>query len=908
MTKFCRFCGAALPNAAARFCRFCGRALKPPSSVPYLLLRMPGAAERRIPLDRPLLTLGRATDNDIVLPLKYVSNHHGRLEHSGGHWRYVDLNSTNGTYLNGKRVSSARLRQGDILRIGDIQGNSLSLTFKSPAQQHHQLPQGTIHLGQMQLGTQPTLLIGRDPQAQIPLSAPVVSWHHARIQQRTGGAFIEDLNSTNGTFVNGHRVRGRQSLQQGDRIQIGPFKLLYERASIQQYAVTDGVRLDATNIVREVGRGQRHKRILKGIDLSIQPKEFVALVGTSGAGKSTLIQALSGFTPADGQVLINGDDLYEQFDLYRTMIGYVPQDDIIHKNLSVHHALRYAAQLRLPADTSSQEIEQRIDKVLQAVGMTAQKEQPVSSLSGGQRKRVSIAAELLAEPKLFFLDEPTSGLDPGLEKKMMYTLRRLADEGRTVLLVTHATANINQCDHVCFLSQGRLVYFGPPQEAFHFFNVSSGDFADIYDRLDAEDPQEARRKARQWEQRYRHSPQYQTYVRQRQRSLSPPQPAPSPDGAERQGPRVNPLRQFSILTRRYLELVQRDPLLLTVLVAVMPIIGILLLLISESEWLVGESVSQITAQLEAELARGEESASYLIVGNTQTLLLMLSLAAVLLGLFAAAYEIVKERSIYQRERMVTLQIVPYIASKVTVLGTFTLLQCFLLLFVVGLKVSLPQDGVLFPAPVEMYVTLVLGAVAAIMLGLFLSTLAPNENTVIYLVLLVLFFQIIFAGVIFELPGVSASISKFTLSRWTMEGLGTTVNVERLNELNRTRFRPDPVTEEISMEVPKLAEDWDPVTVVTQTKEVAVACPSGEIQVPMEVPEIRENEVVTVTETVTETHTVTPDPQEISNAQTFQIDYTRTPLHLLKTWLTLGVFGVAAAVATCLALRQKDVIR
>lgn len=908
MTRYCRFCGTALPNASARFCRFCGKEIKPSSlfSNSYLILRMPGASETPIPLNRRVLTVGRSPDNHIVLPLKYVSNYHGRLNYTHGQWRYLDLNSTNGTFVNGRRVTSVQLREGDILRIGDVQGNSLSLTLKGLVQQDQSLSPGTIHLGQMQLGSRPSLLIGRDPQAHIRLSAPVVSWHHARIKQIKSNAFIEDLNSTNGTFVNGRRVNRSRPLQQGDRIQIGPFKLLYERASIEQYMVTDGVRLDATNIIREVGRGSQRKRILKGIDISIQPKEFVALVGTSGAGKSTLMKALSGFTPADGQVKVNGDDLYEQFDLYRTMIGYVPQDDIIHKNLSVHHALRYAAKLRLPADTSRQEIEERIDEVLRAVGMTAQKGQPVGSLSGGQRKRVSIAAELLAEPKLFFLDEPTSGLDPGLEKKMMYTLRRLTDEGRTVLLVTHATANINQCDHVCFLSQGRLVYYGPPHEAFSFFGVSSHDFADIYDRLDAEDPEVAKRKAKQWEQRYQNSSQYQQYVRQRQQMQ--PQTGPSTGGVERQGPHVNPLRQFFILTRRYLELVKRDRLLSTVLVAVMPLIGILLLLISESEWLVGESISQIDAQLAKELAQGEESASYLIVGNTQTLLLMLSLAAVLLGLFAAAYEIVKERSIYQRERMVTLQIIPYIASKVTVLSAFTLLQCFLLLLVIGFKVSLPGDGVAFPAPVEMYGTLVLGSVAAIMLGLFVSTLAPNENTVIYLVLLLLFFQIIFAGVIFELPGISGQISKLTLSRWTMEGLGTSVNVERLNKLNRTRFQPDPVTEEVSMDVPKVDERWEPVTVFTRTEKMAVACPSGNIEVPVKVPEIRENEIVTVTETMTKTHTLTPDPQEISNAQTFQIDYTRTTGHLIKIWLTLGIFAISATLAMYLALRQQDVIR
>jgi ABC-type multidrug transport system ATPase subunit len=197
------------------------------------------------------------------------------------------------------------------------------------------------------------------------------------------------------------------------------------------------------------------------------------------------MNALSGYAQATGgHVFINGDDYYRNFDAYRTVLGYVPQDDIIHRTLPVDRALGYAAQLRLPADTAAPEIAQRIARVLDDVEMTPHRDKLVENLSGGQRKRVSIGSELLADPSLFFLDEPTSGLDPGLEKKMMYTLRRLADSGRTVVLVTHATANISQCDHVAFMSDGRLVYFGPPAEALQFFNVSSGDFADIYTKLE----------------------------------------------------------------------------------------------------------------------------------------------------------------------------------------------------------------------------------------------------------------------------------------------------------------------------------------------------------------------------------------------------------------------------------------
>ena len=914
MPRFCHFCGKELKNPQAHFCPECGCQLPPAAppaagdgKQPRLVIRTPGQPLREVPLDQPTFTIGRHPDNDIVLPPTYVSGHHGRLERQGAEWHYVDLGSTNGTFVNGQRVQGAALRDGDILRIGDPHGNSVSLTFRAASVAEAPVSgAGTIHMGATALGTKTSLLIGRNPQVDVPLEAPVVSWQHARLDRTPQGHVLTDLNSTNGTFVNGQRLARPHALQQGDVVQIGPFRLVYEATGFQQYTAAGGVRLDGVRLTREVGRGDHRKRILNDINIAIHPREFVALVGTSGAGKSTLMMALNGFTRADGQVLVNGDDLYNHFDLYRTMVGYVPQDDIIHRDLTVGNALRYAARLRLPPDTSAQEIEQRIEHVLQQVEMVGQKDQAVSSLSGGQRKRVSIAAELLAEPRLFFLDEPTSGLDPGLEKKMMHTMRRLADGGRTIIPVTHATANIVQCDHVCFLSQGRMVYFGPPQEALQFFGVTSGDFADIYAQLDDPDPQVARQKAAAAEDNFKRSPYYQRYVADRQRAL--PQVLQQASEAESRGrPRVSVLRQFFVLTRRYLDLVLRDKLLLSVLMVVMPIIGALVLLVSDANWLVGNPLAEIQRQLAAELAAGESSATYAVVGNSQVLLFIMALASVLLGLFASVYEIVKEWSVYQRERMVTLRIVPYLTSKVIVLGIFALVQCLLLMLVINLKVDFPKDGVFLPAPVEMYITLVLATVAAVLMGLLISAIVPNLNTVIYFVFLVLFFQLIFAGVMFELPGISSRFSSLTLTRWTMEALGTSADMESLNSLTRTRFQPDPVTEQVSIDIDKPDEDWEPVTVVTTTQEIEVPIQPGITQtVPISVPEVTVNDLVTVTETVTDTFTVEPDPMDVINEQEFYIRYTRTREHLCWSWLILVGFGLAFGLATAIVLKRKDV--
>ncbi|MGC9357307.1 MAG: FHA domain-containing protein [Anaerolineae bacterium] len=879
---------------------------------------MTGQPQREVSLDRPQLTMGRAADNDIVLSHSYVSAHHGRFECHDSEWHYIDLGSTNGTFVNGQRMQRAVLDNGDVLRIGDAHGNSVGLTFRSIAQagvptygqyqaQGVSMPMGTRQLGSQMLGGAPLVIIGRDPQAQITLEAPVVSRQHARIQETAQGHVITDLNSTNGTFINGRRLTSPHLLQAGDVVQIGPFKLVYEAGGLQQYVAKGGVRLDGIGVTREVGGGKKRKRILNEISLSVYPREFIALVGTSGAGKSTLMKALSGVARAqEGQVLVNGDNLYQQFDLYRTMIGYVPQDDIIHRDLKVADALRYSAKLRLPPDTSSEEIERRIDEVLEEVEMLGQKDQVISSLSGGQRKRVSIASELLAEPRLFFLDEPTSGLDPGLEKKMMYTLRRLADAGRTIILVTHATANITQCDHVCFLSQGRMTYFGPPEETFEFFNVTTNDFSDVYDRLDDANPEVARQKAVQWEETYRRSSQHQKFVAARQRKL-PGSQQQTEEKVKRRGPRVNPFRQVAVLTRRYLDLVLRDKLLLTVLMAIMPAIGALVLLISQANWLVGDSATEIERQLSSEIAGGASSATYSIVADSQSLLFILVFAAVLLGLFASVYEIVKEWSVYRRERMVTLRLVPYIISKVLVLGGFALFQCFLLLLVVGLRVDFPTEGIFLPAPIEMYITLCIAALSAIVMGLVISAVVPNVNTVIYLVFLVLMFQMIFAGVLFDLPGITEEFSAFTLTRWGMEALGASTDVEQINEMTLTRFQPDPVTEEVEVEVGKPAEDWEPVTVVTTTQEIPVMVQPGITQtVAISVPEVTVHDLVTVTETITERFTVEPDPMDVATEQEFRIDYDRSIEHLVKSWGLLVAFGFFFGVVTLVVLKRKDV--
>lgn len=831
MPNFCRYCGAKLRHPGASFCTTCGRPLQADdgrtelldTNIPELIVEEPGKAPRSIPLAKPQLTIGRAAGNDIVIQNPVVSRQHAQVEQRAAHYWISDLDSTNGVAVNGKRIAHRQeLSSGDIIRIGDPQGNSISLTLRSSEARFE--GNTSTFIGKHGLGHAATVVIGRDPSSDLVLDHPTVSRRHAQVEQTAQGHDIRDLNSINGTFVNGQAVRRPQLLQVGDVVQIGPFKLAYDRTGLSQYAPAGNYRLDAIRLSRRVpllgpfspqrllGLNGRptHRLILDDISLSVYPREFVALVGGSGAGKSTLMKALSGFAPAQGQILVNGDDLYANFAAYRSILGYVPQDDVIHDHLSVRSALTYAARLRL-SDAGADETERRISGVLEQVEMTEHAGKQVSTLSGGQRKRVSIAVELLAEPGLFFLDEPTSGLDPGLEKKMMYTLRRLADAGRTIVLVTHATANITQCTHLAFLAEGRLAFYGPPQEALAFFGVE--DFPDIYTRLSqpidpARNPlpphlQQNRQQmqasqsgraptaAEVWSAAFRNSPQWQRYVIGRLQTASAA-PEPATVGPQLARQRVSALRQFGILTQRYLDLIRRDTMSLLILLLVMPLIGILLLIISGRHDLVGKNQNAIQTQIQQAIddKRAEHNpdrdderfqASYGVADKAQQLLFVMALSANLLGLFAAAFEIVKEQSIYARERMVNLGIVPYLLSKMAVLGLFAALQCLLLLLVVRLKVKYPPKGVFLPAPIEMYVTMLLATLASTSMGLLISALVRSTNTVIYVILFVLFVQIIFAGAAFELPPLAEPVSYLTTTRWTLEALGSTANMEALSD-------------------------------------------------------------------------------------------------------------------------------
>lgn len=767
----CDHCGApVLPTS--RFCPVCGKAIasSSPAAQPLVTLSVQGpTGDKSFPLGPGTSVIGRTPDNTIPLPHDEVSRHHAQLLVDGSGCCISDLGSTNGTFVNGIRLGQQRperLREGDVLQIGPF---ALGLAFASGRNGPVRVDFPPVRLdvpparldvpperlykaeaaptARFDLAQKPAVRIGRASDNDLVVQHPQVSRYHA-VLERTGRDFrLTDLGSTNGTMVNGKRITRPQMLREGDAVQIATARFVLREGQLEQFDDQGNITVDALHLVKTVGKGQR---ILNDISLSIRPREFVAIVGGSGAGKSTLLNALNGFRPAtEGAVLYNSIDLYDHFDAFRNVVGYVPQDDIIHRELTVAGALDYAAQLRLPRDTTSVERRQRIDEVLSDLGLEARRDTVIGELSGGQRKRVSIGVELLTKPSLFFLDEPTSGLDPSTETKMMRLMREMADQGRTVLLVTHVTGNVSLCDKVVIMARGgRLAFFGSPQQALEYFHVR--DFVDIYDRLDATKPEEI-------ESKYERSAQYRDLIAAPLSQYARPTAARRTQRVTPGFKRISALRQFLILSRRNIEILGRDRASLLLMLMLAPLIGVM----DFFTW--KATLFDTTA------------------GNAPqviTMLFMAGLITILVGSIASMREIVRETDIYRRERMVGLGIVPYILSKVWLGALLALYQALILVVVKAIAVtSMPHDSTTL---VMIYVTLTLATLAGMLSGLFVSAVSPNQNVAPLLIILFLIPQFLFSGGLLPtktLPG-GDLVSQATATKWTFETMVSITGVGR----------------------------------------------------------------------------------------------------------------------------------
>lgn len=792
------------------------------------------ANKQSVPLIKQVVNIGRDPSNDIVINELVVSAFHAQIIREGNqllliHPHPARARTLNGLLYQGRHIKGDEpfrkpLARGDIFRIGDEHGTLVTLAYDDGSGEDV-VP--VIH--PIQLGA-PTITIGRLPDNMVVLRHPQVSGHHARLAQVQGGYRIIDEGSKNGIYVNDNpRPVRDELLKVGDEIRIGPYKFTYTGTQLTQQ--DESIRIDALHLQKV---GNKNTILINDISIAIPPRKFIAVVGGSGAGKSTLMDALNGLRPAQkGLVLYNGHDYYRHLAAFSTQLGYVPQEDIIHRDLTVARALYYTAKMRLPDDFTEAQIKQRIDEVLEDVEMKHRRNLLVSKLSGGQRKRVSIALELLANPSIFFLDEPTSGLDPGLDRKMMYLLRRLADKGRTILLVTHATNNINVCDYICFLAQGgRLAYFGPPNDAKAYFGKT--DFAEIYSAL--EPTEENPNLPAEAESRFKASPEFQKYV------VEPLNQGPAgrvsaiqETAAIKQPRRGNPWKQYSLLSMRYVELLKNDVGTLLILLLQAPIIGLILVLMllpagrgtfaasSIAKCSLNSQIPQTLpnpydcqnvvnflqgtpqgqAFLQAHGGNVAQVVQMFIVpgsgGDAQKYLFIMAFAAVMFGCINGAREIVKESPIYRRERAVNLGIVPYMFSKITVLGMLCLLQSAILVLMVNAVAPL-QQGIFLPVGLEIYISLALTALAGLMLGLTVSAIAPNTDRAMSFIPIILIPQVIFSGLLFKLDGpVLQIIGGLFAARWAVAGTGSSVGLhgDKLGadgfSFQGTLFPPDPTT-------------------------------------------------------------------------------------------------------------------
>lgn len=684
--------------------------------------------------------VGRDPDkNDICLNSSLVSHTHGLFTVSSGRVYYEDLNSSNGTYVdlyaNRKYLKNTpgriELRDGMILNIGGVQKEALVYLLFSVCSQQESWKKINVSLKK--------LTIGRAGDNDIVLSHPAVSRHHATVFLFGETYYLTDDSKKNGVHINGKPLSGKSELKDGDVIQIMSFQLIFMHEFLFYKSAAQGIGLIVKNLNKKID-GKNGKILLNNVNCRIESNEFVAIVGGSGAGKTTLMNAISGFDQkTTGHVILNGLDLKTNFKYLKALIGYVPQEDIIYENLTLKKMLEYTARLKMREDTSKEEREAQIQNVLQMVDLTDRQDTCIRKLSGGQKKRASIAVELLADPKLFFLDEPTSGLDPGTEQNLMRTLNRLSKvQDKTIIMVTHTIQNLHLCDRIIFMGKGgRLCFSGTLKEAQMFFDTDN--LADAYDMVS--------NNSKEWEKQFSKFQQDETAVSSR---LSQQK---SEDGNLKQ--RTTLHRQWFILVSRYMELIRNDLGRLMVLLLQPVIIGLLLYMVAD------DSVFDIYE-------------------TTKTMMFALCCSAIWIGLFNSIQEICKERNILKREYMGNLNLTIYILSKFFVQALIGLIQTVLLAGVFLIAVGKNISGIYLNSFVpEVLMTLWLVILASEAMGFLVSANARSGDKAMVAAPFLLIIQLLFSGILFKLTGIGKAISVFTVSRWAVEALGS---ITGLNEL------------------------------------------------------------------------------------------------------------------------------
>lgn len=709
-------------------------------------------------MQRQIISIGRGPENDQVLDFPMISWRHARLiVETSGQIFVEDLQSSNGVGLHSPsaRVQRAEVRLGDVLYFGSygilvdklVTGQKLQLGEGAAVQRVLSLDKGAM-------------TIGRDPAADIVVDHPGVSWHHAKIERDGTDVFVTDLGSLNGTWIDGVAVKGRKKLLPGQEVSLGHYRFsLREDGAISQKDYKGNYSIEAEGVVVTVGKG---RRLLNPISFSIYPQELVALMGPAGAGKTTLLKALNGYTPllpGQGRVLFNGSDLNTEYRNLRQVLGYVPQDDIMHAQLTVREALRYTAKLR--TDLREEEISRRIETVLNDLGVADIIDREIGSpekkvLSGGQRKRVNVAMELMSDPDVIFLDEPTSGLSSYDAEQVIFLLRRLADNGKTIVATIHQPSLeiYKRFDNLLMVARdkgdnpGVLAYYGQAYpQSIEFLNPEAAQRAKVEDRELSPEmllTGLSRHPSQSWGDRYEGSTQRKQFVLDR----AGKNPA-SISGAPAKPKRTWGFRQWWPLVSRNLTLKRRDTMQAFLMVAQPVLFAVMLAASFRPE-------SRTVYESTAEWAK--------FASRLGTIHFLMVVAVIWFGCNNAARDIVGEITVYTRERMVSLKLPSYVFSKLAVLALLCFLQCAILLAIVY-----PACGLASPL-LPLFLILFVASMTGASIGLLISATTQTTEAAIMLLPIVLLPMIIFGGGIKPVHEMKPMdrLAQIVPSRWAFE--------------------------------------------------------------------------------------------------------------------------------------------
>lgn len=705
--------------------------------------------------------IGRDPQLEITIVDPVVSREHALLRWNDG-WQLVDSGSKNGIYVDGERREKVPVTSHVLVRLGDaVEGPVVRISIEDPDATRQDVggrwDESTIEVGASSAPPAPptpheavpagSLTVGRSPDSDIVVRDVLASRHHAIVHNVPSGLEIDDLGSVNGTFVDGARV-SRAQLTDGDVVTIGNTDFsVQEGRLVRRQAIpptAGGLRVDGVGLTIEGGR-----RLLEDVTFTAQPGSLTAVIGPSGAGKTTVATIISGSErPTDGVVEFEGRSVHVEYQVLRSRIGMVPQDDVVHRQLTIGQALGYAAELRLPPDTSRADREEVIATVLDELQLSEHVATRVDRLSGGQRKRASVALELLTGPSLLILDEPTSGLDPALDRQIMATLRSLADSGRVVVIVTHSLSYLEMCDQVLLLAPGgKTAYVGPPDRVGAA--LGSTDWADIFARV-ASDPDGV----------------FAEYRATRPVVEAPPPSSPGPLGSPAHTSRR---RQLSTVARRQVRLIRADRGYLVFLSLLPFVLGGLALLVPGDTGF-GPSGADVSGEL------------------TQ-ILVVLILGAAFMGCSLTIRDLVGERMVYQRERAAGLLPSAYLTAKIVVFCAAAIVQSVIMVLIVFVGKGFPGHGSMIPSgSVELIVDIAVTTCSCVLVGLALSSVARSNEQVLPMLVVTIMAQLVMCGGLITITG-RAVLEQFAWlfpSRWGFSAAASTVDLVT----NATGTEPD----------------------------------------------------------------------------------------------------------------------